>query len=807
MRLIVLSCAWVLGIFTGSRFQLPAALVFCGLLPVPAVFIWPKFRQRLVLLSLSLVLFFGAAGYFAFRSSAEPPLTAFNGRGTVEICGMVETPPEPKNSLSSIELAAREITVDGKTVETAGTLLVFLPLYPEYRYGDVLRLKGKLAEPPEFQDFDYQAYLAGKGIFSLMTFPSVEVISHEEGNRPLAWIYSLRLKLAHSLSAALPEPQAGLAQGILLGIRSSLPDTLKNNLAVTGTSHLLAISGMNLTIIAGVLITVGLWLFGRRHYIYVWLALFMIWFYALLTGMQAPVVRSVIMASIFLLAELLGRQKNILTPLIFSAAIMVAVTPLVLWDVSFQLSFLAMIGLVFLAPPLQTAAKTGITRIMGEDNTVSSLAGVVSDSLCVSLGSIIAVWPVIACNFGIISIIGPFSTLLIAPALSPIIFSTALTALLGLISPPAAQVAGWIAWVFLSYMLWLVNAFAGLALVSFNSVRINGAVVWIYYILLGLGIWFGSYLKKLAVWFKSGLNFLKSVPARGFDGLKAMPVKFIIIPLLLIALITSLAAATLPDGDLHVTILDVGEGDAVLIRSGRQNILIDGGPNPQPVLLGLGDALPFWDRKLDLVVLTHPHIDHLGGLIEVLRNYDVEKVLTTGLISSTPYFTEWNDLLKEKAVSSFIAASGQCLDLNYETKLEVLNPSGISAGSTEEDIENDGIMLRLTRGKVSFLFTADIGPETEEELIRNRADLACTVLKVSHHGSASSSTAAFLSVARPKAAVISVGAENRFGHPSPQVLERLKDLPMAEANIYRTDLSGTIEFTTDGTGLWVKTER
>jgi competence protein ComEC len=807
MRLIFLSCAWVLGIFIGSRFHLPAVLMLCGLLPVPAAFYWSKYRSKLVLLAFCLVLFFAAASYFSFRDYHEPPLSRFNGRAMVEIQGIVETPTEPKNNLSQIELAAREITLEGTTVKTSGTLLVFLPLYPEYQHGDLLKIKGRLAAPPDFQDFDYQAYLAGKGIFSIMLYPSVEVIKSEEGIKPLSWIYSLRLRLARSLSAALPEPQAGLAQGILLGIRSSIPDTLKNNLAVTGTTHLLAISGMNLTIVAGVLITAGLWLFGRRHYIYVWLALFVIWFYALLTGMQPPVIRSAIMASIFLLAELSGRQKYLLAALIFSAAIMTAVTPRVLWEVSFQLSFLAMVGLTFWAPPLQTLAKKGITRVMGDTNPLSSLAGVVSDSLCITLGAIIGVWPVIAYNFGTFSIIGPLSTLLIAPALSPIILTTALTALAGLISPPAAQVIGWTAWVFLSYMLWMVNACAVPALASFNSVPLNGAVVWTYYGLMALIIQSRRYLKKSVGWFKSGLGVLKTASINGLGKFSSLPKKFIIVPLLLIALITSLAAATIPDTDLHVYIFDIGEGDAILIRNGKQNVLIDGGPGPQPVLMGLGSALPFWDRNLDLMVLTHPHLDHLGGMIEVLRNYKVKQVLTTGLTSSTTYFTAWNDLLKAKSVSTILAGSGQCFYLGDGTKLEVLNPGGTATPGTEEEIENDGIVLRLTRGKISFLFTADIGPEAEAELIRKRANLDCTVLKVAHHGSASSSTAGFLAVAKPEAAVISVGAENRFGHPGPQVIKRLEVTGVAEDNIFRTDLSGTIQFTTDGSGLWVKTER
>ncbi|GAH86578.1 unnamed protein product, partial [marine sediment metagenome] len=215
--------------------------------------------------------------------------------------------------------------------------------------------------------------------------------------------------------------------------------SIKANLSHTGTAHLLAISGLHLGIVAGILLAIGIWLFGRRHYTYIWLALGIIWLYALLTGMHPPVVRGAIMASLFLTAELLGRQRSAITSLAFAAAIMIGITPQILWTASFQLSFLAMTGLIFLTPPLMALGRKAVNAILGEDGTAVSIAKVITDSFSITLGAIIAVWPVIAYYFGIISFVGPLATFLALPVLPGIIITGALAGGLGLIALPVAQ--------------------------------------------------------------------------------------------------------------------------------------------------------------------------------------------------------------------------------------------------------------------------------------------------------------------------------------------------------------------------------
>jgi len=259
----------------------------------------------------------------------------------------------------------------------------------------------------------------------------------------------------------------------------------------------------------------------------------------------------------------------------------------------------------------------------------------------------------------------------------------------------------------------------------------------------------------------------------------------------------------MPDNNLHVSFLDVGQGDAILIQKGNQQVLIDGGPSPQAIGLELGRKMPFWDRTIELMILTHPSADHITGLVEVLNRYQVKQVLYPDVAFDSGIYDEWLRLVEEKKTKSTLAQVGQQIDLGNEVSIEVLNPQSPPLTSTDSDVDNNAAILHLSMGEVSFLLTADMMWEAELELIMQRANLKRTVLKVGHHGSDTSTTTEFLAVVNPQLAVISVGADNEFGHPRDEVLSRLEDR-LGTENIYRTDEDGTVEFITDGERLWVR---
>ena len=207
------------------------------------------------------------------------------------------------------------------------------------------------------------------------------------------------------------------------------------------------------------------------------------------------------------------------------------------------------------------------------------------------------------------------------------------------------------------------------------------------------------------------------------------------------------------------------------------------------------------------MVLTHPHADHITGLLDVLQRYRVRQVLFTDLDYQSPLYDEWLYLIEEEGIKYTFAQAGQKIELGIEgVTIEVLNPANPLPDNAEINLDDIGVVLRVCSGQVSFLLTADITAETESELMKCRANLCSTVLKAGHHGSSTSTSPGFLAAVDPQIAVISVGADNTFGHPADEVMERLEE-EIGGENIYRTDEHGTIEFITDGEKLWVRVER
>ncbi len=274
--------------------------------------------------------------------------------------------------------------------------------------------------------------------------------------------------------------------------------------------------------------------------------------------------------------------------------------------------------------------------------------------------------------------------------------------------------------------------------------------------------------------------------------------------LLLVAAALIWYSALQPGSDrLRVTVLDVGQGDAILIETpAGHRILVDGGPGGARITQALGRALPASTRRIDLVVLTHAQDDHVSGLVEVLQRYDVGAVLTGSLPGKTAAYRAWLDELERAGVPVSAAQAGQRIELGQGARLEVLAPAPQPLAGTEDDLNNNSVVLRLVYRQASFLLTGDLEAEGEAALLDAPFEVRSTVLKVGHHGSDGSTTQRFLDAVGPSLAVVSAGAENMFGHPSPTTRLRLAGVPLL-----RTDANGDVRLETDGTSLRVEFPR
>jgi competence protein ComEC len=772
----------------------PVSLALLSLIPLAAAALWRKDRVvRLVGLSAFALLLAALRYQTALPNFDDPQFIAnYNDRGWVTFEGVVRGYPDRRDTATLLSLDTEWIEVDGQVRHMQGTVLVYGPRLPEYGSGDRLRVRGKLETPPEDEDFSYRDYLANKNIHSVVFRPQTERVGTGEDGPFWAAIFALKDRASDGIARLIPDPEASLLQGILLGIRSGIPRDLYEDYNATGTSHIIVISGANITIVSALFAYLFGRLWGKRRAY--WFTMAGILLYVLLVGADPVVVRAGLMGGLFVTALRLGRRATAYVSLLAAVVFLTALNPFALWDVGFQLSFAATLSLILFTPFIERTFERGLGGILSEERAQRWIQ-TLNDVLIVTLAAQVLVLPLVVYHFGRLSLVAPLANLLILPVQPTVMVLGGMATAAGLIPAlePLAQVIAWGPWLCLAYTNAVVRWMAGWPLASLQVGRAHaGWLVSAYCLFLG-GVWFlarrREQARRLWKWKASQRS-----------------TKLVIGGALLAATLVWLAILQLPDGRLHVTFLNVGQGDAILITTpeGRQ-ILVDGGPSPSALTSALGKEMPFWDRSIDLLVLTHPDADHITGLVKVLERYRVDGWLDNGLPDDDATYARCEELLDAASVSRHIARAGDRLDMGRELVLEVLHPATEPLAGSDASSNDNSVVLRLTWEQASFLLTGDLEAEGEQHLLHSGQSLPSSVLKVAHHGSGGSSTEEFLSVVDPDYAVISVGAGNRFGHPKQAVLDRLASV--GDVTILRTDRQGTVEFVTDGQQLWIHTER
>ncbi len=780
---------WIAGLWIGEQGWLAPAWWLVG--TAAGVLLAGLLRrrsaaQRWALLALAFCL--GALRMLLLHSPpAENSLQRFNDAGEFQVQGIVIESPQLSGTVQRLHVRAVHLAGQGQDQAVQGDIEVILPALPAYRYGDELLLDGRPITPSRLGVFDYREYLARRGIHSLMRYPRVQFLRAGQGHPLMAALYSLRDQLRGIVERIWPAPYAGLLSAMLLGDARGIPGRLEDALRAAGTSHIVVISGWNITLLAALVTSLLTPALGRRRAMAA--ALAAVAGYTLLVGFDPPVVRAAIMGGLTLFALLTGRRSTALRGLAIAALLMTMVQPYALWHLGFQLSFAATLGLITLYPMLWKGWQTLREKLgwAGRRSPVQILEEIVLVTLAAQCWTL----PILLYQTGQLSLATLPANVLVLPAQPPLLGLGALATLAGAVWMPLGQALGWLAWPFAAYTVWVIEKMAGLPWAQVTVPPFTPALLLIYYALL-VALTLGGSLpadRRQELW-QYGRRHLPAYA--GFSALG------------LGAVLVWTAAFSLPDGYLHVYFLDVGQGHAAFIvtPAGHQ-VLIDGGPDGALVLSHLGRRMPFWDRSLDAVIATHPDSDHIAGLFGVLEHYRVATSLDAGFPEGADITQRWVEGIRKAGAERVPAAAGTQLRLPEEgLLLEVLHPP---ASCPDALADNDcSAVLRLSYGRLYILFMGDVERQGEALLLDSGADLGAAVLQVAHHGAAAGTTDRLLEKVSPAVAVISAGAGNSFGHPTQAVLRRLANHAVT---VWRTDQQGTIEVISDGERVWVRGQR
>ncbi|MEW6076943.1 MAG: ComEC/Rec2 family competence protein [Thermodesulfobacteriota bacterium] len=815
---IPLLLVFAAGILCGEWIYLPPplAVLLIGICLFGTA--WSILRARAAAV-VPLLLFFFLGWFcitgFSFPTFPDHHVSRFAGETSWDITGAIlEEPvagPERRHfvlQVHCLDSGRRQIPVVGRLRVT-----VFGAGGPELPCGALIRFRSRIRGVDNFKNpggFDYKRFLSFQKIFDLAYTDGdkVEVLSSGRFSGLWPLVEMIRGKIAGEIEKSGAGPPVAILKALVIGRQTDISPDLREAFSRAGVAHLLAISGMQVAVVAGLvffLLARGLafipaltWR-GWVRKVAAAGTLPCVVAYGLLAGLSPSTQRATVMAVVFLAAILAGRRHQLMNTLALAALAILAAYPPALYSISFQLSFAS----VFFIVAGMNTMKDRLTVL--PNKWVRRGTGFV----LVSFLAIIGTTPLTAYHFNQVSWVGLLANCVMIPLVELVAVPLGLggAALCGL-APDLSQMIFKAGGLLLRLGCFFTEKVASLPGAAFHTVTPSPFEIGCYYALVGAA---GILLRQ------------KPVPSAGPGQEETAPKKSMTRAALALTVIA--AAGLIADigwwinrrflhDELRITVLDVGQGNAALAElPGGKCLLIDGGGFTGRSVFDTGKMIiaPFlWRHKIgtvDTLILTHPDTDHLSGLIYIADHFHVRTVWSGGEPADTDHYRQFMEIIREKGIEKFdLTRTGKARVINGVC-FEFLYPPDdfMRRRQTQpwRNTNNNSLVTRISRGRISFLFPGDLMEEGERELTALAGGrLASTVLMAPHHGSKTSGTAFFLSRVNPEIVVISTGRQNRFGYPSADALKRYI---ATGADIYRTDLQGAVTMTTGGTDLAIAT--
>lgn len=857
---IPLLIALVSGIYLGSEFPgylLWTAGVLC--MGVSLLFI-SIVRQRIAWASPLLV--FVAIGYLSLQPWVCPKFPShhiihFLDTQRADIEGVIDNRPLIVKNRQKFILRVERLGIRDNFQPVTGKLRVTVAGEGRlFRIGDRVFLNSRIRSIRNFNNpggFDYKRYMAFQGVWGTVYVQANHIKLLKNPSQPVLTqiINDVRDGIAHIIEGTGQSPQIGVLKAVVVGDRAAIPHGTREAFNRAGVGHLLAISGLHMGIVATAAFIFFQWVLANIRPL-LWkawtrkgaalLSLLPVCFYGLISGLSPSTQRAAIMISVFLMTYLFEREHDLINTLALAALLILVIFPPSLFSISFQLSFSAVLSIIYglnSLKPLRSRSQETIQR-----SGFHQIKNRLGTFFFISILAIGGTLPLVMFYFNQISIVGILANFIIVPLVGFIVVPLGLVAVF--ISAFCLNCAAWCFKACEAVLTLTLKIAELIADLPFAAVKMFTPTVFeisCYYAL----VW--AFLSMVAsqqtrttqaaedlqspsddgdtVKHKDSknsrftcLSFVKGLIAGGltyFKGINsAIPWRKAVVVVVLFVLAGD-ACYWLYDRfwhkDLRVTIIDVGQGNAALLQlSDGYNILIDGGGFSDNSVFDIGARVlaPFlWRKKIktvDTLILSHPNSDHLNGLIYIAEHFNVRNVWTNN---------EAEDIFGYRMLMKIVAKNGIELPIfEHLPRKQIINGVEINIlyprdnflkkKSTEKwrNSNNNSLVIRISLGSISFLFPGDIMAEAEREMVEiSDASLRSTVLLAPHHGSKSSSSSLFLDNVNPEVVVISSGWKNGFRFPHPSVLKRYRHRGY---KIFRTDTHGAITFRTNGQRLSIE---
>ncbi len=793
---LFIALCYIIGILLGHRIAVsPVLFALCSMAVIAAGYALYRTRGNDALplrFCMALCLVFAGAFWYAVQVRVVPSndIRRFcDQRQRHTLTGTIARTPEVRSRYTVITVDADSISLGdpertpaysggtahaaGRMATVSGRLQIRLNSGIEAGgYGDRILVTGRLRSPQPARNpggFDARTYYASRGVYALMSVRDAAGYRVTLRNRSISWqtavIDPLRRSIDQSIDRTMRGDSAALLRGILLGERQQLPEDLIDTFRTIGLAHILAVSGLHVGLITLVVYTLLFVLRLPRHLVAAG-TLGVLILYAFITNLTPSVIRATIMAGLFLVGRQMDRQTDTVNILAVAAIVILLIWPSALFDLSFQLSFLATYAIITGYPRLKELLPERLSR------SEKWWARWLRDGLLVSVAAQLGTLPVVAGTFNQVSWMSAVANLFIGPL---VFLNTTFGVLTVLTGPLVIEIAR---------LFSAVNALVlyGMIHLSKTFSSVPSALVQVP---APSALFFASF-------YASGLLLLWNPDGPGWRRTR----------LGLVAL-TALVFCygLLPERTLEITVLDVGQGDAIFIACPNgQTLLVDGGPRSPAWDAGARVIVPFLrakgHRRVDTMIVSHPHLDHYGGLSAVVESVDVGEIVSSGVTSTSGSYRAWRETVEQHGIPYRTVVKGDTLAALGGVRGVFLHPDRFFVSGASKAHANDvSVVLRLSYGEFSMLLTGDIEEKAEYAVTRAPAALKSTVLKSPHHGSITSSGTTFLHAVDPEAVAVSVGLINAFRHPSPQVMERYR---RRGAEVYRTDRGGAVIIRSDG---------